>query len=210
VKLKAGVFLFITIIGAQTVKASTIINLDATSSSASSVTDTLSAGTYSVSIVGTNVAGALYSGWNSSLGASSNNLWTDRYEIDFCGGTCGVIFVMNNNPGYATASAALSSYQAATTLTSLVVGTSSTGSVANPFTFTLAAPQTLTFEVPDAGSFSDDSGGLSLQVTQAGSATPEPASFVLIGLGLVGVGLYHRKKCPSPSETPLPPTTSST
>lgn len=51
------------------------------------------------------------------------------------------------------------------------------------------------FEVLDAGSFTDDSGGLLLQVTQTVSATPEPASFFLIGLGLVGVGLYHRKKC---------------
>ncbi len=171
-----------------------IVNLDATSAPGSSITETLAAGTYSVSVIGTTTQSALYNGWNTSNGAATNNLWTDRYGIDLCGGTCNEVVVMDGNPGYANALSALTAYDSATTvdLYNPTSGATVTG-YSNPFKFTLNSIQNVIFSIPDYGSNSDDSGGESLQIAQV-AATPEPGTFGLLGIaGLVaGFGLRRR------------------
>ena len=169
--------------------ATTIINLNAGSDTASTETISLTAGVYSVGEIGT-ASGGAYSGWNG--GSDTNNLWTDLYAIDICGGSCNTILSKSGDQGSSTAAAALASYQSSPTLTAYNLSSQVLTTVANPYTFTLNSTQNVIFSVPDYSSYSDNSGGLSLAVSKVSGTTPEPGSMFLMGLGFIAVGFAFR------------------
>jgi len=153
-----------------------VINLDATNTNnGASVTTTLSAATYTVTVVNTSTPGALYGGWNpdgTGLLALLGLLdWTERFGVQWLPGGDPLVLEQSGNPGYASAAAALSAFNAATSLTVYDQATNNVlGSTAAPWTFTLTAAQSVTFFIPDTN-YSSHTGGVSLLLTQAGTGS---------------------------------------
>ena len=181
--------------------ASTTINLQANPASTTlSQTLNLAAGTYSVAVLG-NSGGGLYAGWNSASNPGTNNLWTDRYGIELCTSCTALVNDIAGDPGYATDVAALAAFQAAKSLNLTVDVTEQGQAVGNPYTFTLTAPQSVSFYIPDGtfvngaftdtSSFADDSGGLSLlltPLTAVGTATVNASGVATLSTSTLPIG----------------------
>jgi hypothetical protein len=145
---------------------------------------TLGPGTYDI----TNAAASgYYSGWNYQGYPSSSN-WTwgflavnDANSLvmmdDYIGATLPTQADVANATGITT-------YDGNTVL-------SATSTAAFADTLTLAATTTIDFVVDDY-QLGDNGGGVALDIEPAGSA-PEPASWLLFGLGLVGIGAVRSK-----------------
>lgn len=120
-----------------------IVNYDATNPGGTSVL--LSAGTYTVQIIGTS-AGGSYDAWDpwsngtvSGCDGSDANCsqgWTDRFTISFGGQT--TQYYLPNSSYFATEALALSAYTS--NQLDQQTGGGPSSSAPNPITFTLGAP----------------------------------------------------------------------
>ena len=165
------------IASALTCKAqATIVDLSATTGSTQTqspvVYETLAAGTYSVGNIGVADGGA-YDAYTIYPSNGMNAAYKDDWYVNIGGN----VTYQTNNTAYTTAAAALAAYK---TLA--------------PVTFSLAQAATVGFYLQDFGSpyFADDSGGVSLSLNQV--AVPEPASFAVLGVGLLGLTMMSRRR----------------
>jgi hypothetical protein len=145
--------------------AGTVINLDATDYTKSAVTQNFAAGDYLVSFVDK----GLYEAWAPAAPALGN--WEDRYSVTVNGVT--TQFNPFSGARFGTTDAAFAAFR---NLTS---------------TFSLAQATNVTFSIPDfPTSFGDNAGGVSLNV----SAVPEPATWAMMFLGFMGMGVALRRQ----------------
>ena len=167
--------------------ASTIVNVDATASNGTSIN--LSAGTYTVSVIGTAQGGA-YNGWNDSTvnfglpnASVAPNRWKDSFVITT--GGISTSYVAPGDPKESSALLALADYQNA------MLSPSST--TPGTIQLSLTSNQSVNFTVADS-LFVDNWGGESFSVNQVASATPEPSTFGMMGLALAGaIGVIRKK-----------------
>ena len=177
--------------------ATTIVNLNASGASPNAgknsgtatynpVTLSLASGTYTVRVTGL-AGGGLYDAMSVYAPTAANASYTDAfwtislnngtsaaYTQATVGGTVADFDGQFKAGRYNTAAAAFAAYSSAS------------------YTFTLAAPQSVAFYVDD-NPFSDDTGGISLAVSQV----PEPASLVLLGLGAATLLVARRRRTAS-------------
>jgi hypothetical protein len=151
---------------------------------------TLGPGTYNVSNADTTI-GSYDSAWNFEGYPSSGNwVWSFVMAADNGSGTAGTVILDDYIAGvYATQALAagatgIDTYDDLT----LLSGTSTAGFVDS---FTLASTTTLDFMIDDYD-LGDNGGGVSLDITPAGSGVPEPSTVVLTLAGLAGCMLLRR------------------
>jgi hypothetical protein len=151
---------------------------------------TLGPGTYNVSNADTTI-GSYDSAWNFEGYPSSGNwVWSFVMAADNGSGTAGTVILDDYIAGvYATQALAagatgIDTYDDLT----LLSGTSTAGFVDS---FTLESTTTLDFMIDDYD-LGDNGGGVSLDITPAGSGVPEPSNVVLTLAGLGGCMLLRR------------------
>jgi hypothetical protein len=162
--------------------------VDINAASPSGADLSLGAGTYDVS----EIAGAYQSAdlWGASVGYSQSigpcatpstcyYGFRPTFDISINGGPS-TTYSLPTAPGsraptYDTAADALAAFQAY--------------QAANPISFTLTSASTVNFVIPDEN-YSDNVGGISLSVV---SAAPEPAAWMLMILGVGGIGFMLRR-----------------
>ncbi len=184
----------IAVCGSIAAHASQIVNVKALNSSGTSVT--LNAGTYDVSVIGTKQGGE-YNGWDyatanfgTPCATPAPNAWVDSFDITIGGITTS--YVASGNPTSASALGALATYQSSILDAN---GAPPADGSPNLATFTLQSTGNVNFTAADY-LFVDNWGGVSLDVTPAGCASPapEPSTFGLIGLVLAGGMAAFRRK----------------
>ena len=174
-------------------QASQIVNIAALSATGTSVS--LAAGNYQISVIGTS-QGGLYNGWDfatQNFGTASAtpapNDWVDSFTINANGASNS--YVAAGNPGASSDLGALANYQ---TSVLYINGVPPSSLTPNTALLTLTSSQSVNFTVADY-LFVDNWGGESLKITAVpASATPEPSTFGMIGLALVGAAAGLRKK----------------
>lgn len=203
-------------------KADTVINLNATTGNASTSwgvgnynnlapaffsTLTLGPGTYSVQAIGAGYTGSngvnsVYSGWSYALGPAG-------YFSEIVGITSGGSFAPSSAAtGYqnsylvGTTPPGVSSYLFNNGGTYSNAATALAASINTPYLFSLTSPTSLTFYIPDgsyaptnqAGGFDDNTGGVSLDITNLTAVTPEPSSLLLLATGAVAAAGAVRRR----------------
>ena len=185
----------------QLVSNFSIINIDATSSTGTSVT--LGPGTYQLSWAGT-AGGGQYDAWTYNWGNGGN--YRDAFTLSADGSTT----TYDRNDGnlafnnYANAAAAIADFTGNISDVSyqLYAGTSdkatALGVVQGPIVFNTAKTTTYTFSVPDY-LLIDNGGGVSLRLQPLPSSegsVPTPGSLVLVvtALGAAAGVVHHRRR----------------
>ena len=139
------------------------------------VVEMLAAGTYSVSVVGI-AGGGTYDAFTISTPAGAGS-YSDGWHYAIAPGLANNSVVTGSN--YNSASSALAAYKAL-----------------GPTMFTLASAATVDFYLNDAAFpyFADDTGGVSLSLTQtpAPTAVPEPATLGVLGAGIAALVAARR------------------
>lgn len=177
-----------------------IVNINAKvdpslSSTGSVTTVNLSAGSYKISVFDNTAAGG-YNGWTYSTPVPSSNGYRETFSFSVGGSATTYDVSTGGSTGYytnySTAAAGLAAFTAAGSaggkgyarlVNGTYIGTDSS------MTLLLASAATVSFFVPDIQGgnpgFSDNGGGVSLNITSAAASVPEPTS---IGMALAGCG----------------------
>lgn len=124
----------------------------------------LTAGTYQVTLAGEEA----WSPWRSNQGCSNGVCergWLNQYTITFDDTST----LVSDGVRYETEQAA--------------------SAAAQPFIFSIAADQEVSFQIVDAVNYVDNRGGLTLSVTQV----PLPAAAWLFGTALLGISVVARR-----------------
>lgn len=165
-------------LGAIDAKATTTIDVSAASAAGTSTF--LEAGNYSFSFIGTGRGGA-YDAWNpwsdvagcDAQGSNCTRGWFQRVALDFGNGQAALYFG-SDQPRYETAAGA------------------NAAGLSSIYTFSLADARNVNFFVPDS-TYGDNSGGVSLAVTNLSSAVPEPATWAMLLVGFGAVANVMRR-----------------
>jgi hypothetical protein len=178
-------------------QASSIVNLNAQNDQSTILR--LNAGTYNVSVIGT-AQGGQYSGWDFATqnygqwnAAAAPNSWVESFAMTLGNNTSS--YFLKGDPSFASAGVALTAYQDGMLYSDSGVVANNTSTL-DTVTFTMAKSGNVSFSIPD-NFFCDNWGGVSLSIdpaTASVSATPEPATFGLMGLVLSGGLLALRRK----------------
>ena len=178
-------------------QASTIVNLNAQSDDCTNVW--LSAGTYSVSVIGT-AQGGQYNGWDYATqnfgqrnAAPAPNDWVESFGMSV--GNNSSTYYLKGDPSFSSALSALAAYQSGMLYSDSGVAGNST-STPDSVVFTLARSGDVSFSIPDY-LFCDNWGGVSLAIDPAkmpSTPSPEPATCGIMGLALSGGLVAFRRR----------------